>query len=106
MATNGKLGSVMSIANTNVTAFDGDANCNFINASIRMVNIGATNASVRLAISTNATPTNQDYLEYNCELVPGGILERTCVTMGPNEKVVAFATTANVAIRVDGLVQN
>lgn len=103
---NGLLGSAMSVGNTNVTVFPGDSSCDFINASIRMVNIGTTSATVKLAVATSDSPSNKDYLEYGASIVAGGVLERTCITLGPNEKVVVNASTSNVAIRVDGLVQN
>lgn len=107
MATNGKLDSVKTVAGVNVTAFAGDSGYSFITANIRMVNIGANDASVKLAITTSANPSDVDYIEYNAVIAAnGGVLERTCVILGPNEKVVVNATTATVVVRVDGLVQN
>jgi len=107
MADNGKLGTVMSSAGTNVTAFGGDPGCSFINASIRMVNIGGTEATVKVAVTTLASPVNYDYIEYGAKIAPdGGVLERTCITLSKDEKIIVNASTSNIAIRVDGLVQN
>ena len=107
MATNGKLGSVKRTAGVNVTAFDGDSGCSYITANIRMLNIGTSDDKVKVAVSTSANPTDTDYIEYNATIAAnGGVLERTCVVIGPNEKIIVQATTANVVTRVDGLVQN
>ena len=102
--SNGVLGKSMSSAGNNVIVYTAPGSIDFATISINLCNVGVADAGVRIAIGTNATPSPQDYIEYGA-IVPGngGILERTCMVVSPNENVIVFADSPDVAIRVFGL---
>lgn len=102
--SNGVLGKSMSSAGSNVVVYTAPAGIDFATVSINLCNLGVADAGVRIAISTNVSPSPQDYIEYG-SIVPGngGILERTCMVVSPNENVIVFADSADVAVRVFGL---
>lgn len=102
--SNGVLGKSMSSAGSNVTVYTAPSGIDFATISITLCNLGGINAAVRLAIGTNVSPSPQDYVEYGAELpANGGILERTCLVVSPNENVIVFADSNDVSIRVFGL---
>ena len=102
--SNGVLGKGMSSANANVIVYTAPGNADFVTTNISLCNLGNTDSVVRVAIGTSATPSPQDYIEYGSTIPgSGGILERTCLVLSPNEHVIVFADTPDIAIRVFGL---
>lgn len=104
---NGTLGKSMTIAGAQVTPYAAPASLEFATVSLFLCNLGAVDAKVRIAITIQAaTPDPQDHIEYDA-VVPanGGILERTCIPLSPNDKVMVFSDMATVAVRVAGLEQ-
>lgn len=102
--SNGVLGKSMSSANANVTVYTVPALVDFVTFSLNIVNLGATDGHVRVAIGTSAVPSPQDYVEYGATIPGnGGILERTCMLASANENVIVYADSADMAIRVMGL---
>ena len=78
----------------------------FVTVNIHAVNRATTAAKVRIAICTTASPANKDFLEYDVQLeANGGAIERSCVLMGPGEKVMVSSNTAGVSVQVRGLEQ-
>ncbi|SMC24239.1 hypothetical protein SAMN02745857_01782 [Andreprevotia lacus DSM 23236] len=69
--------------------------------NINMVNCGATDALVRIAVSTSAILQDADWLEYDAKLAPAGtnanVIERTAVILSGGERVFVYASTANVS---------
>lgn len=101
---NGLLGKAMTIAATNVVVYSAPANIAFATVSIAAVNQGAGEANLRVAISATGTPAQSDYIEFGAKLAAqGGVLDRSCLALGPNEKVVVWCDTADVSVRVHGL---
>lgn len=102
--SNGVLGKGMSSANNNVVIYTAPSNLDFATVNISLCNLGSGDATVRVAIGTSATPSPQDYIEYGA-IIPGngGILERTCMVVSPNEHVIVFSDTPDIAARVFGL---
>jgi hypothetical protein len=99
----GKLGSNALTAATNVTVYTVPADT-VAALNINMVNRSAgVTATVRLAVGTNASPANADYIEFGAQLEPGGVLERTSIAASAGERVVAWASTGDVTVRVHGL---
>lgn len=71
--------------------------------SINLVNRDASSvAKVRIAIGVNPAPADGDYIEYDTELKPNGVLERSAVVLGAGERVVLRADTAKVSTRIHG----
>ena len=62
-------------------------------------------ANVRVAISTQTTPTDKDYIEYDTIVPARGILERTAIALDAGKNVVAYASTNTCSVNVYGLEQ-
>lgn len=101
MATK-KLGSVAPSATTNTTLYTVPAGMSAV-AVLSVCNTNTTTAKVRVAISTTTTPTTGEYIEYDILIPPNGVLERSSIAMGENEKLVVYSNTANVAFRLYGI---
>lgn len=103
----GKLGAAALAAATYTTVYTVPAN-KVATLNVAVVNRGASDAAVRVAITTEATtPLNADFIEFDV-VVPGagGILERTALVAGSGEKIMVRASTADVTVRVHGLVED
>lgn len=102
----GKLGAAALAASTHTTIYTVPAN-NVATVNVAIVNRGADDAEVRIAITTEATtPLDADYVEFGA-IVPGagGILERSALVAGSAEKIMVWASTADVTVRVNGFVE-
>lgn len=98
----GKLGSAAPAADTDTTVYTvPSATVATVNVSV--VNRGADAATVRVAITSAASPAAADWVEYDAP-VPGagGVLERTALVAGAGEKIIVRANTANCTVRVHG----
>jgi len=101
---NGVLGKTMSVAGSEVTVYTAPANLDFATISINLVNQGAVDSLVKIAITTSPTPSPADYIDFNAVLpANGGGLERTCFVVSAGEKVIVEADSSNVSVRVYGL---
>jgi hypothetical protein len=76
----------------------------FVVATVSMVNRHATDtASVRLAIADSATPTTADYIEFDADLVAGGVLERTGLVINAGKYLVAYTSGGSVSVMAMGI---
>jgi Fe-S cluster assembly scaffold protein SufB len=103
----GKLGSAALAAATYTVVYTVPAN-KIATLNVAVVNRGGADAEVRVAITTEAaTPAVADFIEFDA-VVPGegGILERTALVAGSGEKIMVRASTADVTVRVHGLVED
>lgn len=64
--------------------------------NVSLTNTSTGTVTVRLALSTTATPTTQDYIEYDTAIVAKGVFERTGLVAGPGMYVVCVASTGAV----------
>ena len=101
MATK-KLGSVSPSATTNTTLYTVPAGTSAV-CILSICNTNATTTKIRVAISATDTPTIDEYIEYDIALIANGVLERSSIAMGENEKLVVYSNTANVAFRLYGI---
>ena len=58
---------------------------------------------VRLAICDTSTPGNDEYIEYDVELNPKNVLERTGIVVDAGKLIVAYASSANVNVVAMGI---
>jgi hypothetical protein len=63
----------------------------------------AATTSIRVALSTSATPSAGDFIEYNTLLNPLGVLERTGIVVPAGMGLVVYASTANVSFVAYGI---
>lgn len=102
----GKFGSAALAAATNTVIYTVGASVTTVN--INVVNRGATDAKVRIALAASGTPGNADYIEYDrvlnstASVTGGGVVERTGIAVSPGEVVVVYADTASCTARVHG----
>lgn len=75
-------------------------------ATVATINICNRNkqrsAKVRVAISTSQTPADTDWIEFDTEIGPGGVLERSGCWVDPLQFIVVRSNIANVSAVVWG----
>lgn len=97
----GIVGQSALSAATNTTVYTVPAST-LATVSVSMTNIGNTEALVRLALASAATPTNSEFIEYDTVLAPKEVLERNGLVLQANERVVAYSDVASVSVTVYG----
>lgn len=101
MAT-GRLGTADLAAATETTVYTVPSDT-FAVVSINVCNRGNSTQGIRLAVADAATPTNDEWIEYDVELGAKGVLERTGVIVGAGQNIVARSSSTNVSVVVFGI---
>ena len=101
MAT-GRLGAADLAATTNTTLYTCPVDT-FTVASVSICNRGVTTVTVRLAVSSTATPTNAEFIEYDAQILPSGVLERSGLVLDANKNIVVRSSAVNVSAVVFGI---
>jgi len=101
MAT-GRLAAEDLAGATNTTVYTCPASTYTV-ASVSIVNRGTQPTLLNLAIADADTPTLGEYLEWQTELLPKNVLERTGIVLGAGQKIVAYSTAANISIVAFGI---
>jgi len=101
MAT-GRLGTADLTAATDTTVYTVPAST-FAVVSVSFCNRTTTPVNVRLALAAAGTPTADEYLEYDVELAPNGVVERTGIVMDTTKNIVARASNSGVSCVVFGI---
>jgi hypothetical protein len=101
MAT-GLLGQSALAATTNTTVYTVPAST-FAVFGISVCNRGATTVTIRISISAAATPTNAEYIEYDAQIGPNGVLERTGLMAGAAKQIVFYTSGSSVSVSVFGI---
>ena len=102
---NGILGSVDLAATTYTEFYEVPAD-NFAVVTVAFTNKTSSSVTVRLAATkpTNADiPEADDYLEYEAEILPGGVLERTGVVLEAGRRLFARSSSANTVVMAYGI---
>lgn len=103
---NSVVSKVASSAGNEVIAYQVPGTKVLANVSIVIANIGVTPATVKMGITSGGTIANDDRVEDGVTLAANnGVLRRTNVLMGPNEKIIIQSNSSNLAIRTYGLEQ-
>jgi len=101
MAT-GRLAGDDLAAGTNTTVYTTPADIYTV-ASLNIVNRGTQPTVINVAIADLDTPTNGEYIEYETELLPKNILERTGIVLAATQKIVVRSSQANVSVVAFGI---
>lgn len=100
---NGVLASV-ALAATTYTIIYAPPVDTFSVVTVSICNKNATAIQVRLALAVDpAIPANGNYIEYNAEVLPGGVLERGGVVIQRGRTIYAYSTQANTDVVVYGI---
>jgi hypothetical protein len=95
MAT-GRLGTADLSATTDTALYQCPATT-FAVVTVSIVNRGATSANVRVAVTDTTTPGDDEYIEYDSELVAKGVLERTGIVVDAGRYIVVRSSAASVS---------
>jgi hypothetical protein len=95
MAT-GRLGIADLAAATNTTLYTVPADT-FSVVTVSVCNRSASNITVRLAISATATPADGEFVEYDVNILPNGVLERTGLVLDAGKNIVIRSSAINVS---------
>jgi hypothetical protein len=98
----GRLGAADLAASTNTTVYTVPTD-NFSVVSVSLCNRGNQAVTVRVAVCASASPLNSEYIEYGCEILAKGVLERTGIIMDVGKQLVVWASNANVSAVVFGI---
>ena len=94
MAT-GRLGIQDLAATTNTTLYTCPAGY-FSVASVTICNRNATSVTVRLALTSSATDTDNSYLEYGTTIPANSVLERTGLVLSAGQLLVVYSSSSSV----------
>ena len=99
MAT-GRLGAANITTTADTTVYTVPATT-FSVVSVNVVNRSSSAAAqIIIAISSSATPSLAEYIEYDASLVANGVLERTGIVMDATKLIVVQTPTATPALSV------
>lgn len=100
---NGILGKsdVPETTDTSVYTVPADT---FSVVTISVVNRTTVAKNVRVALAADSSSVGADeYIEYDVEILPNGVLERTGVVMDTTKEVVVYANAAGCTAMVYGI---
>jgi len=101
MAT-GRLGTANLLAGTNATVYTVPATT-FAVVTLSLCNRSNSAITARVSLSTTATPTADEFVEYDTEIMPKGVLERTGLVMQAGLNLVVQTSSANVSAVAIGI---
>lgn len=71
--------------------------------NVNVCNRNATAVTIRLANADGATPSNDEYIEYDYSLAANESFQRTGLHMQTAQIIVAYGSATNISVVVDGL---
>lgn len=90
----GRLGAV-TLATANTTIYGPSAATSYAVVSVSICNSNGSSVTVRLAISTTATPGVNDYIEYGVTIPANATLERTGLVLSNGNYLVGYSSNAS-----------
>lgn len=101
MAT-GRLGSANLAASTNTTVYTVPATT-FSVVTLSICNRSNSAMTCRVSLSTTTTPAADEWIEYDTEILPKGVLERTGLVMQTGLNLIVWSSIANVSAMAIGI---
>lgn len=98
----GRLGAVDLVAATNTSVYTVPATT-FSVVTLSICNRGSTAATLRVSVSTSATPANNEFIEFDTSLAPKGVLERTGIVLDAGKFLVVNSNVSSVTAVAYGI---
>lgn len=98
----GLLGQAAPAATTNTTVYTVPSNT-FTVFSVNIVNRGTGQVTVRIALAASGTPTSAEWIEFDAQIDPSGVLERTGLMMNATRNLVVWASANTVSVSAYGV---
>ena len=73
-------------------------------ATVNIVNRSGSTVTARIAIADADVPTNAEYIEYDVGVPPKGVIERTGVVVGADQRIVVRSSAVDVNAIAYGIV--
>ena len=100
--TTGRLGAVDLVAATDTSVYTVPATT-FSVVTLSICNRGSTAATLRVSVSTSATPANNEFIEFDTSLAPKGVLERTGIVLDAGKFLVVNSNVSSVTAVAYGI---
>lgn len=101
MAT-GRLG-VSAIPATTLTTVYTVPSGNYSVFSVSITNRNSSPITIRLALSTSATPNPEEYIEYDTSIIANGVFERTGLVAQAGLNIIVYSSASGVGASVYGI---
>jgi hypothetical protein len=101
MAT-GRLGTANLATATNTTVYTVPGTT-FSVVTVSICNRTNTAITCRIALSTSTTPAADEWIEYDTEILPKGVLERTGLVMQASLNLVVWSSSSSVTAVAMGI---
>jgi len=72
-------------------------------ANVSLTNRNLTSIKARIALSSGATPSVQEYIEYDVVVPGNSTFERTGLVLNASLNIIVYSDTANVGCTVYGI---
>jgi len=101
MAT-GRLGVQAIPANTNTTVYTVPTGFYTV-CNVSITNRNTSSVTIRLAIASTGTPSDQEWIEFDTVVVGKGVFERTGLVLQAGLNIVVWSSSATVGSTVYGI---
>jgi hypothetical protein len=98
----GRLGKVEAGNGSFTTLYAVPAGAALATVNILVTNTNNVNRHITIAISTTTTPGSADFISYNFDIPPYGVVERTALVLSPGEVVLVSSNGAGMICRAHG----